>query len=332
MDTKHVSGKTTLLKPATTGISHPDPLKRKHETSFHSPQSLKDTIKPRCENGSCSKGNKVTKINSKHNKVTKIDSRENKDTPADHNENTIEDKTGPSVKSEIDENYDSSDTVEQFENILPCLGDDCDFSNIQDILTDCTGSACPPKDEDWYQLFLGIAKPDHNYFDRNWQNDQTNRRNYRGQTPQIDQQDIFHHRRNSFLQRKTDSQTKNTEMKTKHSEPASFKRKSHKKHFSREELKLIQDVGKSKEEAVSETLLSDAPKCRDDLCIESNEIHDDFEVIAPDVKDSDTNFKCPAGYDKETRGKVTFCKTRESLIETEEGPERKCEGLYSVGT
>ena len=306
----------------------------KPNNSFHSPQPSENKRDSRCKTGSCSGDYKVTPAIRQQNELPETVNPYNQETPStDRDKDKIEYRAVPNsineaAKETDNDISDSEAATDQSESIPPCLGGDCDLSNIHDILNDCTGSGCPPKNDEWYQKFLGIAKPDHSYFDRNWQHDQNYRKNYIKSLktpPQI-------HKRNLFLKTKTDLETLSHDMKIKHSEFPSVNRKSFKKKPSQSKFdinsRIKKGIDKSKEKTNDETLISDAPKCRDDLCIDSEEIDEDFDRLVPDEKDQDMEFMCPAGYAKETRGEVTFCKPMQGLVKTEHVSERNCEGMF----
>ena len=62
--------------------------------------------------------------------------------------------------------FEGRQEVDYINGNVPCLGGGCELGNTKEILTDCTGSGCPPRDKTWYEQFIGIPVPTHTYFDR----------------------------------------------------------------------------------------------------------------------------------------------------------------------
>ena len=325
MDTKQTTRKTTPFAQTIKDKLQSNHMRRGPENPFHSPKSG-------CQHGSCDEDDKVTTANRQQNRRPENDNRENTETPLKkYDKDTVDENALPDIKNETKTNAYDTDT-DTDEGIPHCLGGDCDFSNIEDVLTDCTGSACPPKTDEWYQLFLGIAKPDHNYFDRNWQSDQTYPRRYKKKTYQKDQHIDDYNQRKLLLKRKNDIETQTKQMNARRIQSPFIKIKSTKSKLNRNNFvqqSLKEDIDKVKGKRNDVAPISDAPKCRDDLCIDSEEISEDFDDITPD-EDTHTEFVCPPGYGKESRGGVTFCKPMERRVKTEHILTRKCKGRYLI--
>ena len=111
---------------------------------------------------------------------TLLDNRENRHSQAGHKEDTDTDthasfdkEPKSTISSKDRSNFQNNieDTFEEGHEVqngnLPCLGGGCELGNLNGILVDCTGSGCPPRDKTWYQQFLGIPMPAHDYFERN---------------------------------------------------------------------------------------------------------------------------------------------------------------------
>ena len=78
---------------------------------------------------------------------------------------TVASKDRNNIQNNIEDTFNEGHEVQN--GNLPCLGGGCELGNLNGILVDCTGSGCPPRDKTWYQQFLGIPMPAHDYFERN---------------------------------------------------------------------------------------------------------------------------------------------------------------------
>lgn len=230
---------------------------------------------------------------------------------AGNNEKTV--TTESTVTEGINEDYDNEDEIpETVGGLPPCLSGDCDLGNIHEILTDCTGSGCPPRNNDWYETFLGIPMPDHKHFERKWKNSPARKKKTRTQIEKIGEKHTFYKQETAFYERQADQavNTRTKGRKVLHAKTTIKDEKMDKNHFNQEN---------SKRNFPTDEALKDEPNCRDDLCIELNGNDQIIDTSYPEINQMNRkDFDCPPGYEKGIRGKVTFCKPKEFLSEPKE--------------
>ena len=306
-------------KTEVFGLSHSDTRQREEKNPFLGPNRVE------CEESKCKQQTDLAQTGDVH--VTSTEAHH--DTITD----TVnrDDKTAEKITSYTDTSG-SVDTYnvaeEDFDkggNLPPCLGGECKLGNLDGILTDCTGSGCPPKDKKWYEQFLGIPIPDHNYFERK------KRDRIKTALPIEGKQSEIYHRQDSFSHKSNDRRNimqafgpnfppiktppKNAASKVQHLSQMKFKTDKRSQSYIKENYHSP-DGG----------LVSDDPKCRDDLCIDTDDDDQNINEIDPIVYPNAKEFDCPLGYLRESRGQDVFCTPQKVNSITDLSSESRCKG------
>lgn len=302
-------GKFGPAKTDMFGSSHPDTRQREKKHPLSGPKQQTDFVQTR--------GVHITSTEAQPDTTTDTVNRDDK---------TAEKTTRYADTSESVDTYNvAEEDLDKSGKLPPCLGGECKFGNLDGILTDCTGSGCPPKDKKWYEQFLGIPFPDHNYFERK------KRDRIKMALPTEGKQSEIYHQQNSFSHKSNDRRTMMQAFGPNFPPIKTHQKKAASKVQHSSQMKFKTDIRsgsyiKENWNSPDGGIVSDDPRCRDDLCINTDDEDRNINEIDPIVYPNENEFDCPQGYRRESRGQDVFCNPLKVNSVTDSSSEPRCKG------